>query len=284
MNNITLTYNSQIDGAIAMAKVVSSLVDSFRNSGTFYSVNAGTSVTCTGYLYISDDGNAAWVQTTDGLYFYYTKNSSEWSLAEGAALKKKSAKDAQLLINRIISNNEHILKNNLICARFSEKLTSDQLQLLRDLQYRLTTRNDSLLNDQMCTIETTEAPEGYAELQAYLDKAMELQYDQAGVGSVTLAIVVSAIVIASLSTAAYFAYKYFADESDEDVRFSDELTRTLISKLTDEEYEMLREETKGIVTKARLKERLKSAGSRGLMIAAAIIFAGLLLKNRYRNG
>ena len=109
-----------------------------------------------------------------------------------------------------------------------------------------------------------------------------------GVGVVittTAVIVVSCIVLASLATAAYFAYKAFAAESERDVEFSDELTQILISRLTPEEYEMLRTETAGIVTKARLGERFFGMFNfvKWLLIGAAgyVIYRGI---NKNKKG
>ena len=85
-------------------------------------------------------------------------------------------------------------------------------------------------------------------------------------------IVVACVVIAGMGTAAYFAYKSLADESEKDVKFSKELTATLVSKLTPEEYEQLKAETKDIVTKARIKQSLGSYWN--VLKWVAIAFAG----------
>lgn len=165
---------------------------------------------------------------------------------------------AETVIDKMIKNNKRILENNIVCARFSSKLNIEERQLLYDLQKRLEVRNEALLNNQLIASAKTAAPQGYALLANYLDEFMS--NGKVGiVVSQTAIIVVSAVVLASVSAAAYFAYVAYATESMKDVKFSDELTATLASKLTAEEFEQLKSETAGIVTKARLKASFGSA-------------------------
>ena len=178
---------------------------------------------------------------------------------------------AQAYVDKVIKNNARILENNLICARFAYKLSQQQRNDLYNLQARLQQRNESLLNAGLVTPKTTSAPAGYKELQSYLDEVM-----RNGIGSVTAVIVISAIVVASLSTAAYFCYKYYASESERDVKFSDELTKTLTEKLTAEEYEQLMSETKGLVTRAKLRGRFGSS-IKWLIAGALAAGAGWLI-------
>lgn len=275
MENFELTYNERFNGATAICCVESGTVTtSFRNSGTVYSVGKGYALTCTGYLWFFDNGNKAWVQTTSGFYFLL-ESGYDWQMTDAAAkVVSKTTRDAQKQINKIISNNQSILENNLVCARFADKLTADQKGLLRELQERMEARNSALLEDGFCSVETIVAPDGYSELQSWLSGFMSGK----SVGSVTVAIVVAAVVVASLSTAAYFAYKYLADESESDLRYSKELTKALTAKLTEEEYAQLLEETKGIVTRAKLKSKLSAFGSKSMLLLGGAIALGLILK------
>lgn len=239
----------------------------FRGVGVALGENGATEqVTLTGWACIRTGKNTMY-QTTTGEYIDLNEG---WSLAGNATLYSQS--QAQSLVNKIIRNNARILENNLICARFAHKLTSAQQKQLYNLQARLNSRNEELLNGGLVTPKTQASPEGYAELQSYLDSFMS----RGGVGSLTVAIVISAIVVASLATAAYFCYRYYASESEQDVKFSDELTKTLTSKLTEEEYEQLLSETRGIVTKAKIRQRFKSS-TRWLIVSAVAIGAGFLL-------
>ena len=246
----------------------------FRGSNTSlpssdYTSRAGI-VTLTGYYNISVKGsvgylctNGAWIELTDG-----------WQQIGVTTVQSHSQSDSQSLVNRIIRNNKHILQNNLLCARFADKLTSDQRDLISDLQSRLYDRDQALRNGTTSNVQTSYA-RGYNEWADQLTALVNHEISgTAGVGvvSTTLVIVISAVVVASLSTAAYYAYKYYADQSDQDVKFSDDLTRTLTEELTPEEYEQLMRETNGLVTRTKILSRL---GGYGNVVKYALIGAGL---------
>ena len=239
---------------------------SLREDGRF----AGTatdrleSVILTGW-YIRRDNGSDMYMTLSGEYIDLTEG---WK-ADTVAYSVTPA-TAQKLVNTIISCNKQIIANNVLCARFASKLSASERKQLYDLQKRLEERNSALMSDGIVTDITTSYPQGYIYLQSYLDQFMA----SGGIGSVTVTIVVAAIVIASLSTAAYFAYKYYAQEAESDVKYSKELTAALTSKLTDAEYQQLLEETKGIVTKAKIRASLSSYSS---MLGIALLAAGGLL-------
>lgn len=212
------------------------------------------SVALTGYAVTTQKGNTLY-QTTSGGYIDLKEG---WTDKGTTYISQYTQTQAQALVNKIIANNKTIIQNNILCARFADKLTADEKIRLYDLQDRLQSRNTALANEGVTTNIQTSYPAGYAYLESYLDAFMAT----GGVGmSTAVIIVVSAVVIASLSTAAYFAYKSFADESAQDVKYSKELTATLTSKLTEEEYQQLLKETKGIVTKARIRQSLSSTSN-----------------------
>lgn len=209
------------------------------------------SVVLTGYSVTTTKGSVL-MQTTSGGYIALDEG---WTDKGTTYISQYSQTQAQALVNKIIANNKTIIQNNILCARFASKLTAAEKETLYNLQTRLQSRNQALTSTGVCGNIQTSYPAGYAYLESYLDAFMA----SGGVGmSTAIIIVISAVVIASLSTAAYFAYKSFADESEQDVKYSKELTATLTSKLTDEEYQQLLKETKGIVTKARIKQSLSS--------------------------
>lgn len=217
------------------------------------------------YFMTGDDEGEHWIDITEG--WRDTDEQIQYSQTT-----------AQEYIDTIINANKVILCNNLLCARFANKLNDTQKKKLYDLQMRLEQRNQSLINDGIVRVEEVSSPEGYAELKENLQSFM-----QNGVGVVLTTgavIAVSAVVIASLATAAYFAYRAYAAEATADVKFSDELTRTLMSKLTEEEYAQLEKETKGMVTKASLKARLDSGLSvaKLLILGIAIVAVGYIIK------
>lgn len=190
---------------------------------------------------------------------------------------------AQELLNQIIENNKVILCNNLICARFAGKLTNEQKTTLYNLQSRLNNRNKAMQDNELVTVSTTSAPTGYVELQDYLDSFMSNKGSIGIVISTTVAIVIGATVIAAAATAAYFAFRYYAAESTRDVKFSNDLTKALTTKLTDAEYNQLMKETKGMVTKAALLNRLGTTTKwwlvAGLAAAGYVVYRKFIKKS-----
>lgn len=255
--------------------------DNIINHATEYNVEKGTFVTLTGYVAYTGSDNT-YLLDTYGNWVHVSRDTMYWDFdfENRKVLPHYTKKEAQRLVNIIIKNNKAILRNNLLCARFSNKLTAEQREQVRELQNRLMKRNTALQDDGLCEGLQSNYPAGYSDLQPYLDKLMAPD----GVGSVTVAIIVSAVVIASLSTAAYFAYKYFATQSEDDVKFSKELTRTLTEKLTDEEYQQLMQETKGIVTKAKIKQSLATVGGEFKLLGIAAAFlGGYMLYKRWQD-
>ena len=240
----------------------------------------------TGYYYIysyTKGANAVvevYYQTTFGGYCIepdreLDDKNTDWK-ATGKRIALKSSTqyqtEAQKLVNKIIRNNIQIVQNNLVCARYANKFTSSQQDLIRELQNRVQNRQEYLEKQGFCSDVQTSYPKGYADLGGYLDALMKGE----SIGIATWAVVVIACtVIAATATAAYFAYKAYADESEKDVKFSKELTAILTSKLTEEEYQQLLAETKGIVTKARIKQSISSYGN--ILWIAAIGVGGVLL-------
>lgn len=231
----------------------------------------------TGYFVIITDNEHAML-TTSGVWIILNYNNPQWEADGRVRTRTYSVSEAQALVNRIIKANIKITQNNLLCARYASKFTAAQQQQIRELQQRVVSRDNELKNAGFCTDVKTSHPAGYAELEPYLAALMNGQ----AIGIATWAVVVIACaIIASLSTAAYFAYKYYASEAEKDVKFSEDLTKVLVSKLTPEEYEQLLNETKGIVTKARI---LQSIGSYGkIFIYAAAIVGGALLFRVIKN-
>lgn len=220
----------------------------------------------TGYTATSNSGNIGY-QTTSGGYILLNDG---WQEIGTQAIAKHSQTQAQALVDKIIKNNITILQNNLVCARFANRFTAQEQAQIRALQNRMQARNNALQAGGLNSNIQTSYPAGYAELSASLDKLMA--GESIGLTATTW-LVIAAVVIAATATAAYFAYKELAEESEKDVKFSKELTATLTQKLTPEEYEQLKAETKGIVTKARLKQSLSSYGN--VLTWLAIGAAGL---------
>ena len=277
--NATITYDpalagQQYQGTPGAAYYLALPVD----GGTQYQLADNARVTLTGHrcelgnTYLLTTGGQ-WIATFPDQY-----GDDQWApLGITASVPAKSSAQAQRLVDTIIRNNRHILQQNLVCARFAHHLTQDERATLYGLQMRLAERDQALAEQGLVSGITTGTPTGYKELQPWLERFMA----SGGVGLVvsTATIVVACVVVASLATAAWFAFKAYAAQSDDDVRYSDQLTRTLASKLTDEEYRQLLDETRGIVTRARLKASFSSAG--GLLKWALIGTAAWLVWDKF---
>lgn len=252
---------------------------SFSGTGAAVDNNAVyRTVALTGYKEISKAGNVGY-QTTDGHYIILSEG---WETVGQTSIAKYSQSQAQAQVNRIIKNNQVILCNNLICARYANLLTEEQRVYVRTLQSRLQTRNDALQSEGLTANVQTSYPAGYAELAPYMDVLMKGE----SVGVATwVVVVIAATVLAATATAAYFTYKRLADESESDVKFSKDLTRTLTSKLTEAEYQQLLNETKGIVTKSKIKLMLSNYWSMIKYVAfgVAIVAGYRLVKNKMQE-
>ena len=237
----------------------------------------------TGYYYTSSNSSLVWLQTTVGIYISAELYDDEWKRTWNIKpnyehVKGYSVSQAQALVQKIINNNKDITRCNMLCARYADRFSQTQLAQIKALQQRVMARNKALQDQGLTQNVKTGYPEEYAELSPYLAKIMEDQ----SIGIATwVVVVIAATVIAATATAAYFAYKSLADESERDVKFSKELTATLVNKLTPEEYQQLINETKGMLTKSKIKSLVK--GSWGtlkyVIMGGAALYALHLLKS-----
>lgn len=230
-------------------------------------------VVLTGYTATSTRGSLGY-QTTSGGYIILSEG---WQQVGTVAIAQYSKTQAQVLVQKIIENNKIITRCNLLCARYASRFTEEQQSEIRELQRRVYARNAALQNEGLTKDVQTGYPAEYAELSPYLDALMSGE----PIGIATwVVVVIAATVIAATATAAYFAYKELAEESERDVKYSKELTATLVSKLTDEEYQQLLAETKGMLTKSKIKSLVR--GSWGtvkyLLIGGAVLYAAYLFK------
>lgn len=269
-----IEYLQEYRGAVVTAnRDGAQYTNNLANQATVYSAAAGDTATLTGY-YVEYSSTNYRLQTTSGLWIMLLTDKA-WNVQQGVyTLPDYSVSQAQACVNKIMRNNQIIIQHNILCARYASKLTDEQAKQLRGLQERLQARNAAIKDNNMCEDVYDSFPSGYVYLQQYLVDFMD---SNRGVGiavSTIIYIAIAATVIAGLGTAAYFMYRDYADESERDVKYSEELTKALTEKLTEDEYQQLLNETKGIVTKARIKSSLGSYGKVLLFggIAAASIF------------
>lgn len=280
--SMELKYDQSLTGAKMAAKNNSVQFQSQpgKGYGTVIDANTGDYIICTGYYFVLP--GYAYAQGTVGWYAVIdlSKNQGDyWTVTNNAAkVPTYTDNQANKLIQQIINNNISILRNNLLCARYADRFTAQQQQQIKMLQKRLQARNNALQAEGLCTGIETGYPEEYAELSPYLERLMTGET----VGVATwVVVVVAAAVIAGLGTAAYFTYKSLADESEKDVKFSKELTATLVSKLTEEEYQQLLNETKGLLTKSKIKGLLR--GSTGVAKTMLTIVGGYMIYKLIRQ-
>lgn len=261
--------------------VLYSLIDGYFK-GASVSANTGDGeymerhqVTLTGYTDKSQKGTTGY-QTTTGEYIILSEG---WQLIGTVAIASYSQTAAQAQANKIIANNKIIIRNNLLCARFAKRFTEEQQAQIRELQSRLQARNAALQAGGLTENVQTSYPKEYAALSGYLEALM--QGEAIGVAISTIVwIVVGVTVLAATATAAYYTYKRLADESEADVKFSKELTATLVSKLTPEEYQQLLDETKGLLTRAKIKQLVRTNSKWILFAGVAAASALYILKKK----
>ena len=287
MANYVVKYDPELAGAKVQYDpkdgVTEQAVTSFMSHGTVYSLTKGVWYVLTGYYYVISGSDVMYMQTDGGMFItaHIGSDGKIWTWILTANFEKQptySQTEAQYLVNKIIKNDIQIVQNNLVCARYANKFTAAQQQQIRDLQNRVTNRQELLKQSGLCENTKTSYPKGYADLGGYLDKLMKGE----SVGIATWAIVlIAATVIAATATAAYFMYKEYAAESETDIKYSKELMAVLANKLTPEEYQQLLNETKGIVTKAKIKASI--GGFAGSFKWLAAIVGGYVIYKVVKN-
>ena len=228
-------------------------------------------VVLTGFYFNGQSG--IWMQTWD----------QEWVLSSEVEMLNVtgyqiSAEQVQKMINGMIANNKRIYENNLLCAKFANRLNESERQQVALLQGRLKLRDTALRLNTNLTDRKESYPEGYINYYQNLEALSE------GVGIVvttTAMIIISVVLIASLATSVYFAFRAWAKESEDDVKYSDALTKKLLAKLTPEEFAQLKSETAGMLTRAKLTGRF--AGVSGLLKWALLGTGAVFLYNEWRK-
>lgn len=257
MSSLTsnITFNPEYAGARWLAIRNAACVSLSSSTGEQINIQAGYYVVGTG-RYTWDDTNI-YVETTTGYWAVINEQNPDFV---GNGKDTKTSAQAQNLVNNLLETNMRILENNLFCARFSKYLSATEKQNVAILQHNLEVRNAAIMDTDVFSALEQSSPEGYSELQSYLDQLCN--ENKVGVVVTTsVLLIVSAIVVASLSTAAYYAFSYYAEQATKDLKYSDELTKTLTEKLTAEEYDQLMTETKGLVSKAAITSKLSGSFS-----------------------
>jgi len=249
--------------------------------------------TLTGYYVLNPYFNYYFYQTVEGGMFWLEMYADRWANIGKVVLTIPvdfEIKNVDYL-NGTLANNARIYENQLFCAFAAiklagrGKLTQKEFNTLSTLQTRLEERNNTVLTSGFATNIQESYPEGYINLKQYLKDFSKIDISKLpNIGSLTGYIIVAAVTIVAMATVAYFLWKKLYDESKQDVKFSDDLTKVLKSKLTEEEWNQLVKETAGMITKTKINEKVKSVGNMTATLAVAGILALLfILKPTGRN-
>ncbi len=260
-------WYASIDNLVVHTTVVAAAGETVTLSG-WYDTDYFVSAAGQEYikLFITEVSGAFITQLPDG--------SGPWIWKKNNSVSQYTS---QNIIEKLIANNQYIFENNLLISRFSDRLTSTEKYQLYYLQARLDEREQMLREGSDVFSQMQEAQiAGYSNYQLYLSLFMSKYNPSVGlVITTTTAIVLSAVVIASLATAAYFAFKVAYEESVTDVELSKEMLTIFEKyKMTDEDIATIERETQGIVTKAVLMSKIKTTfGSLSniLLIAAGAV-------------
>ena len=250
-----------------------------QKAGGGFSVAMGTVVTLTGWY----DGDKYYISEHPGYYIQL----SYWKLYKRPqAVSEAKAED---LIYKLIQNNKYIFENNLLLSRYANKLSYNEKVQLYNLQKRLENRDNMLREADVFTQMQESRIMGYSNYQNYLNNFMSSFYLSQSVGlviSTTTAIITGVVVLASLATAAYFAFKDAYEESVKDVELSRKMLQIFEKyQMTEEDIATIQQETQGIVTKAVLLQKIKTTfgNYKNLLIGAAVVYLGFTLYNKYKN-
>lgn len=250
---------------------------------------AGTTVLLTGRAIEFGDGKIAFqIRYGDkGWGYILEENMNDWRYH--SLVNHSETDSVQKAVNEILKNNQHILENNLLCARmislYDKKgiaVPKEHRQLLYNLQARLQNRNTEI-KKQATEVQEAQSPNfnGYGtDLQNFM------QNPKIGlIISTTLAIVIIAVLVILTGTTAYLLFDKFRSESKQDIKYSDELTLELKKYLPADVYNQLIKENKAnadqfnkIIDKASGKGMLKTAG-----YAAAGVLGFMFLTNVFAN-
>ena len=283
-------YKKEIAGATATS-VNGGVATTYPGTTDYIKYGNGKTLTLTGQYeqFNTDYGYDVYCLATNGDWIIIEYNRDNtlhdvgygWLLSDLNYYASKPAnsstlKNAQNMLNELVMINKRILENNLICRRLAKYMDAEDKQILNTLQANLEYRNSEIQNSGTVKDIRVASPNQLAQYGG--DK---YDINRIAIAGVATTMIVSAVVIAAVSAAAYYFYKGLLDEAKHDVKYSDELTAKLVAKLTPEEYEQLKRETAGMLTRESLKSRFSGGwtATKLLVIAALALFALPLLRD-----
>lgn len=262
-----LKLRSNVNGAV------------IQNGNGGYAVDVGYVVTLTGWYHVVQGYTFYYIFEYPGYYI----SLPAWSVT--GTIQAKSQAQAQSLIDKLLKNNQYIFENNLLLARFANQLNKSEKNTLYALQKRLEER-DNMLREADVFSQMQEARiMGYSNYQSYLNQFMSSYNPGVGIViSTTTAIIIGVVVIGSLSTAAYFAFKAAYEESQQDVELSRKMLEIFKKyQMTEEDIAIIQQETQGIVTKRVLMEKINNilGNAKMLIVGGLVAYLGYQLYQKY---
>lgn len=268
----------QFDVKLAGFKARANQSAMINTLGRGFQVGAGTVVTLTGWYY-----NYLNYYIVEYPGYYISIDS--WDIISTPT--SKSQAQAQNIVNKLLKNNQIIFENNLLAARFANRMNISEKNTLYGLQKRLEQRDSQLREADVFSSLQEAKIMGYANYQNYLNNFMSLY--NSGVGlviSTTTAIIIGAVVVASLSTAAYFAFKALYEESVKDVELSKKMLQTLAKyNISDEDLRIIEQETQRIVNRAVFMEKINTTfgNIKNILLYGALGYVGYQLYKKYKK-
>jgi hypothetical protein len=232
-------------------------------------VNQNTKIVLTGRFFQSAKGNICYQMTLNGqLGYIWDTELNTWSTTQNS-----STGDAQNFLNELISYDQAILENNLLCARIFNycktngiALPTDAHSQLYNLQSRLTVRDQKIIESgyvDVNTVQTGSSPNFSVYNQHLIDFMNNPGVGKIGVIPIIVYVVVSAIVLAATSYIAINVYKSMHAEAKADFNYSNDLTAQLVKFLPTETYKQLMAENAANAQKAQ--DAINAASGGGLM-------------------
>ena len=240
-------------------------------------VQPGLQILLTGRLMLLSDGTKCFQAMTGNSYGYILEeNAGYWSKTPTNTNTDK----AQTYLEELITYNQHILENNLLCARAIELISdggglvsNDTRAKLHALQTRLSARNEALKQSGYITeIQEATSPE-FSVYNNSLIKFMQTP----GIGLVittTVALIVIGVIIATTSALVYVLVKNQHTEAKKDVEYSDDLMTNLRKFLPPKVFDQLMKEN--AANAKQFNKATDAASGKSLLNTAKYLAVGFL--------
>lgn len=160
----------------------------------------------------------------------------------------KSLSDLEKLLNQIVTNNQNIIVNNLLCARLVTLIESKGGKVdenikdgIRQLQYRVNERDQKLAKNEWLTGRKVGTPKGASAYSADLSRLMGANVGLVLTMSVTTIILISALVTAIIGTLLYYTFADSGKMSLNDFKQSQKFLDVL-AKMSPEDRQIVEKE------------------------------------------